>query len=248
MNRLFIAPYKLYSSSAKLLADTLNIYRVNGNKKFKSSDIIINWGRSNLKIQGTNNVINNPNAVSIASNKLNTLLLLKDKVDVIPFTTNELEAKQWITNGDIVYGRQLLNSSRGDGINILSLDNINFIKCPLYTKGLLKAHEYRVHVAFNKVIDIQKKRRRNDTITNDLIKNINGGWVFCRDNVTAPIEIFNQAIKAINIIGLDFGAVDILYKHKENKIAILEINTAPGLEGLTLNNYSNAIRERIHYE
>ena len=50
----------------------------------------------------------------------------------------------------------------------------------------------------------------------------------------------NAAIKAL---GLDFGAVDIIYNEAEDQHYVLEVNTAPGLEGTTLQKYTEAILE-----
>ena len=46
-------------------------------------------------------------------------------------------------------------------------------------------------------------------------------------------------------IGLDFGAVDVIYNGHSNRAYVLEINTAPGLTGTTLDNYAAALRNLI---
>ena len=46
------------------------------------------------------------------------------------------------------------------------------------------------------------------------------------------------AVNAVKALGLDFGAVDIIYNEKENQYYVLEVNTAPGLEGTTLIKYA----------
>jgi D-alanine-D-alanine ligase-like ATP-grasp enzyme len=42
---------------------------------------------------------------------------------------------------------------------------------------------------------------------------------------------------------LDFGAVDVIYNRAQDKAYVLEVNTAPGLEGSTLDNYVEAIQK-----
>jgi D-alanine-D-alanine ligase-like ATP-grasp enzyme len=42
---------------------------------------------------------------------------------------------------------------------------------------------------------------------------------------------------AVNHLGLDFGAVDMIYNAKRNTYYVLEVNTACGLAGETLNKY-----------
>jgi glutathione synthase/RimK-type ligase-like ATP-grasp enzyme len=42
-------------------------------------------------------------------------------------------------------------------------------------------------------------------------------------------------------MGLDFGAVDIGHRLIDNQFFVFEVNTAPGLEGTTLDKYAKAI-------
>ena len=53
-------------------------------------------------------------------------------------------------------------------------------------------------------------------------------------------EAKNAAIKAVEALDLDFGAVDII-ETRQGEIFVLEVNTAPGLEGKTVESYGNAI-------
>ena len=46
-------------------------------------------------------------------------------------------------------------------------------------------------------------------------------------------------------VGLKFGAVDLIWNELENKSYVLEINTAPGLTGATLEKYAQAIVKDI---
>jgi D-alanine-D-alanine ligase-like ATP-grasp enzyme len=47
------------------------------------------------------------------------------------------------------------------------------------------------------------------------------------------------SVEAVAALGLDFGAVDII-EDKEGNFYVLEINTAPGLEGHTVTSYAKA--------
>jgi hypothetical protein len=122
---------------------------------------------------------------------------------------------------------------------------------PLYTEGLTVEREIRVHVWSGKTLDFaQKKRMSSGTreergITeepSDDIRNHSNGWIFARSGVTIPENAEQCASRATSAIGLDFGAVDIIIT-PEGVPKILEINTAPGLEGTTLENYVKAIME-----
>jgi len=238
--RTFILPYKQGSESAKLLAAANNILRVKGDKRFKQDDLIINWGNSSANIIGTTKVLNAPIAVANASDKIKTLTLLKAAaVPTIEWTMNSDVAKLWLDSNAIVFARTMVNSSKGNGIVVLQYGS-EWVDAPLYTK-YIKAHEYRVHVFNNKVIDVQKKRRKVEGQVNDFIKNSSNNWVFCRDDVAPPFEIYTAATGAVKALGLDFGAVDILHRAKDNIVAVLEVNTAPGIEGTTLTRYVEAL-------
>ena len=50
------------------------------------------------------------------------------------------------------------------------------------------------------------------------------------------------ATNAIDAIGLDFGAVDVGYDEKTNTCVVYEINTAPGIEGSTVDWYAERFK------
>jgi hypothetical protein len=118
------------------------------------------------------------------------------------------------------------------------------VDAPLYTKYVKKADEYRIHVFDGQVIDIQQKRKRQEVPNEEVdyqIRNLAGGWVFCRDDVVCPSVCSELAISAVATLGLTFGAVDIGYNRNEQRGYVYEVNTAPGLEGSTLDNYFEAL-------
>lgn len=242
--KLFIAPYKIGSESAKTLAQALPCKQTKSLKRFIGKTLVVNWGRSDLTVRGRNvRILNSPDAVKRAINKLECLTTLKaNNVSCLEFTTNKNEAHSWILEeGATVYCRTLVSASQGRGIVIANENSDVIPSAPLYTKGVLRAHEYRVHVFKGQVLDFSKKKRRRDFDGNDLIKNLANGWVFCRDGVVLPELVKETAIKAIAALGLDFGAIDILFKERDNKSYVLEVNTAAGIQGTTLEKYKQAI-------
>ena len=122
------------------------------------------------------------------------------------------------------------------------------IEAPLYTKYVKKADEYRIHVVDGHVIDIQQKRKRKEILNEDInyqVRNACNGWVFCRDNVTCPTVCLELAVAAVSALSLDFGAVDIGFNTRSKTAVVYEVNTAPGLEGTTLDKYYNAFRQLL---
>ena len=65
--------------------------------------------------------------------------------------------------------------------------------------------------------------------------------MFCRDDVVRNDTMDLLAISAVDSLGLDFGAVDIIWNESEDQYYVLEVNTAPGVEGTTLQKYTEAI-------
>jgi hypothetical protein len=129
----------------------------------------------------------------------------------------------------------------GDGRRLL-------IDAPLYTQYVKKAREYRVHVCNGAVIDVQQKRKRQERENDEVdyqIRNLAGGWVYCRGGVDAPDCVLRASLDAVASLGLDFGAVDVGYNENRGQACVYEVNTAPGIEGSTLDRYYEAISELL---
>ena len=175
-------------------------------------------------------------------------------VPIPEFTTDRSVAQEWVESGGHVIARTLLRASQGRGIVLAGPEGseITAVRqvpaAPLYVRYAKKADEYRVHVAFGEVVDVQQKKRRlevEDDKVNWQIRNAHNGWVFARDSVVAPDCVLAAAVSAVSALGLDFGAVDIGYNVKQNSAAVYEVNTAPGLEGTTLETYYAAFAKRL---
>ena len=250
-------PYKMGSSGAKELSKSMDALRVKSDGKYvpKSQHVIINWGNSELPnwmpiaMKRDTVFLNTPMAVHIASNKLDCLRILRDKGVTIPlFETDIKEAEALFLNSRRVYCRTLLRSHGGKGIVVAEKPE-ELVKAPLYTCGIdKKRKEYRVHIFCNEVIDYVQKMRMsqehleaNNFEFNSVIRNHDFGWVFARDSVDLPDEVAVSALQAIEALGLDFGAVDIIVREKDPTAYVLEVNTAPGLEGTTLERYKERI-------
>lgn len=238
-----ILPYKIGSQSAKQLARTLNVKRIvpGGSYRPRHSTLVVNWGNSNPGFV-TDKILNKPEAVKIAANKLLTFQKLKAAGISIPdFTTDCGEAGRWLARDFKVVVRHKISAHSGEGIEVIRPGEY-VPHAPLYTKYFRKEEEYRVHVFNGKVIDFAtKKKRRYGGDVNPLIRNHSNGWVFCREGCHCPDFVREASIKSVKALGLDFGAVDIAVR--DGRYCIFEINSAPGLEGSTLYSYVRAIKE-----
>lgn len=248
MKNCYIYPYSKVSKSAKLLSKTMKVKRIKLiNSKFKPSNkkVVINYGSSQYENVVYNNckVINDPYYVAVCSNKLKFFNNMINKgINLPEFTTEIKEASEWIKQGHLVFCRTVLTGHSGEGI-VLANNLDELVPCKLYVKEVKKKQEYRVHVINNKIVLIQRKARRKDIEeVNWKIRNHKNGFVFCINDVgELPEDLEEQALLAYKCSSLEFCAVDIIYNEKQNKCYVLEINTAPGLQGTTLEIYSKEL-------
>jgi glutathione synthase/RimK-type ligase-like ATP-grasp enzyme len=246
MSNFKVYPYKMGSQSAKILARALDAIRVFPDRNYRPrlNHTIINWGSSTIPrwYEQADDVINRVEAVAIAANKLKTFNKLSQHGVSIPvFTTDREVAEDW---DGVVVCRKVLNGSQGSGIVIAETSD-QIVDAPLYTKHVRHKHEFRVHVMNGEVIDFtQKKKRSGVGEVSNFVRNHEGNWVFCREGVVLPEDVKAQSIKAVEALGLDFGAVDVAYREREDKAFVLEVNTSPGMdeEGTTVQRYAEAFR------
>lgn len=227
MKRLVLVPNNMGSRSARALAETLT--QKVGHRVFR-----VREQRVGRRI---------PFRLKPGTDKLTQLTKFKENnVDTVEFTTDRSVALDWLRDG-CVFCRTLLRSSEGKGI-VLAENAEELVQAPLYTKNFKKKREFRVHVMDGKVLDVQEKRKKKESNTDDRntrIRNLANGYVFCRDNIVEPDGLRDLAVRATATLGYSIGAVDIAYNEHHRKLAVLEVNANPGLQGTTLENYANAI-------
>ena len=269
--RLIIYPYKLGSNSARELKDAFatshRALRVKPDGRYRPfrNHVILNWGNSTTPNwwgglqNAATQVINQPAAVEVASNKLLAFQKMLEGDVVIPeFTADREVAIGWVNEGKMVVARKLLRGCEGRGIVIINKEegdaNITTIEpAPLYVQYVKKQTEFRVHVFRDRhgvlqVIDAQQKKKRQEVPNEDVnyqVRNARFGWVFCREGIVVPEQVKEQAKKAVDALGLDFAGVDVLYNTHYSKAYVVEANTAVGLEGTSIESYRRAILDRL---
>lgn len=265
--RPIIWPYHMGSRSSRDLARSLNTFRVYPNRRYhpRPNDLIINWGNSNLpgwwaevrrheymthqrpeevRTIGTP-VLNHPGAVSAASNKLQAFNEMQEcGVSLPKFTVSAEIAAGWDSS---VVVRHVLRGHAGVGVEVISAGQ-PLPTAPLYTKYLGRREEYRVHVFSGAVIKTQRKalpHDRDQSEDNWQVRTHPNGWIYIRQDDEEQLSAV--AIQAVAALGLDFGAVDICTKGRgdSRQVYVLEVNTAPGLEGQTLTAYIDAIQRQL---
>ena len=254
MSRLVFYPYKMGSQSCKAIVDAFKaqgqeVLKVYPDRKYRprDSDFIINWGNSTAPVWGSSD-LNHEISVGKATNKLTCLKqLTRAGVPVPYFFDNRNSVLQYwdiLGTEDIpMFARTILTGHSGEGI-VIARNPSELVEAPLYTAGFHKTHEYRVHVFNGEVLDFQEKKKRNGTggRESSMIWNADNDYVFCREGVEVPEYVQEVAIKAVEALNLNFGAVDIGWKEGRGECVVFEVNTAPGLTGTTLQKYVEKIQ------
>lgn len=250
-----VIPYHTGSRGAREIATALGgrVLRLNGsNFRARRQDTLINWGNTQgipchmERVLGipTCKIYNSPEDIRDASNKLLFFQRVSDRQPEIipPFW---IRAEDIPDNAFPIVCRTVLAGHSGEGIVIAS-DRASLVRAPLYVKYVKKQDEYRIHVGkeirpdgvVTHIIDVQQKRRRNDHENpNFQIRNLANGFIYAREGVEPPECVLDVARLALTCIDLDFGAVDVIYNARENRAYVLEVNTAPGITGTTVERY-----------
>ncbi len=149
-----------------------------------------------------------------------------------------------------LFARTLTNSTNGRGIIEFNSDDATYPRAPLYTEYIPKKAEYRFHVYNRQVIDVQQKKKKRgfESERDTRIRNVHNGYIYARDGIAPPAGAANLAVRAVQALGYQYGAVDVIYNEKRDQSYVLEVNSRPGLMGTTLDNYVNAIGQQFSLE
>ena len=192
---------------------------------------VIRWGctsRINADI-----TYNKPEAIRKASDKLRARKILEKNDVPIPKTYSLSE----LSNG---YELPLIGRPKKHhgGKNFYYCETVIDVSkavadgCEYFQEFYPKTKEYRVHACHGKVIICSEKFVDDeDTLVWNLTRNKNGEFKALRWSQIPP-HIAKLGIKAVQALGLDYGAVDIIAEPKVDKphnAVVLEVNTAPKL-------------------
>lgn len=240
-----ILPYKGGSSSAKLLAEALSVKRLklSGSKwKPKPTSTVINWGNSGFfdEFEGCR-MLNGPELICQAANKLSFFELMSGNEWLPPFWTKKEDIPDEVFP---IVCRTILNGHSGAGIVVADTRD-DVVDCQLYVKYIKKMKEFRIHIGHDKIISEQQKVAKKGQEPLDWkIRSHKNGFIYQRQGIDVPVACRSAALACLAKTGLDFGAVDVIYT-KDERAYVLEVNTAPGLEGQTVLDYKTFFEETI---
>ncbi len=242
--------------TGKELREALDATRKTTDKRAKC-DLFIRWGNTeefnNLKYKKELNTLD---AVLRTTNKLEMLQALTTSgVPTLTFSTDptalaslaDKEGNVYIRNraGVVRYGNDF-NASRD-----------SYFSQPVK----FKRREYRVHVFNGKVLGAYEKvplvspTAENQSPTAainrpKLYKSDTCRFVRCDlENDGARVNSVAQeiCIRAVQSLGLVFGGVDLI-RDKNGNFFVCEVNSAPGLNGLNVDRWVEAIKEYYNEE
>lgn len=253
---VFIYPYKAGSRSVAALKEAMDakiIRRENSRFRGSANKIVINWGCSVTPEEIEKATVINPaSAVKLATNKQTFFETVQGEVSIPEFTTDQEVAQGWVTEGSKVVVRETLNGHSAEGLVLIedqqSWDNYNKRRAKLYVKYIPKKDEYRVHVVAGEVADVQQKAMSRGvprSQVNFQVRNHANGFIYKREDVNPPEAVTAEAIKSVELCGLHYGAVDVIWNEHRNTAYVLEINTAPGMEGQTVENVASSLDNLI---
>lgn len=249
---IYIITYRPKSKGAASLAKVLK------GKKLHHDDAtvvpmgppVINWGNSSPIAAKSSIILNPPEKVKAASNKLRFFQTLRDAgfSHMPPFYIpgDEIPDKAFP-----IVCRTILTGHSGKGI-VIANERSELVKAKLYVKYIKKAKEYRIHIGRldeeQSIIAVQRKARKLDVPDEEVdwkVRSHKNGFVYTREDFDLPDVALDAAAEGFSHLGLDFGAVDVIWNENAGRAYLLEVNTAPGLEGQTVNDYAAFFRERL---
>ena len=210
--------------SSRLLANAL------GCKRNQNDDIIIRYGKADYRKSRIE--INKSEAINLARHKFNSLCVFKSMGISVPNFNLHFEQLKFP-----ILGRKFYHHGGKDIQVIKSKDD--FIECDYYIEFLPVQKEYRVHVFNQECISISRKVDGDENV---FCRNYATGWRFKEVRIY-PNEIESLAKSSVKVLGLDFGAVDIIISN--SKAYVLEVNTAPGIIQKRAELYATKIKQFI---
>jgi glutathione synthase/RimK-type ligase-like ATP-grasp enzyme len=233
--------FLLYSTvtggTGKALAEKLGI-ACGDSVPNDSIDLLIRWGSSAPSPKFPKRVLNNKNAISLASDKFTSLLKLKEGnipvPKLLPITElQQLTLKEIMSKGlSLPVLARKPKHTRGRDI-LLCLQNKDIRRAVRWEKTFIIEYipterEYRVHVFGNEIIRTSQKVLMSRDNYLPYMRNDDHNHTFRNPRVQLTEHQKSVAINAVKVLGLDFGAVDMVISDDGNPF-VLEINTGPSL-------------------
>jgi hypothetical protein len=206
----------------------------------QASSTLIRWGNRAPSWTDTRRVLNHASAIGAASDKLGSLVTMREAGVRVPnFSTDPTELT-------FPFLGRARSHARGTDV-VLCLQRGDYKRRPrdYYVQYIPTVREFRVHVAGGQVIRVQGKFLDHPTEAVPWIRNHAYGYRFRAPRKRLGGDRLAQAVLAVQSLGLDFGAVDLLIAD-DGLCYTLEVNTAPSCSPLTAGAYVSAFQRILN--
>ena len=216
-------------------------------QKRAKCDAVINWGNTERFPINAKVVLNTPEAVSNASNKLRMLNLMKEAgIDTLNFTNNPDEVDGLRDEAGGFYVR--------DKSGVVRYDTVFNPFTDLYVSQPIenKRREYRVQVFNGKIMGIYEKvpnemaeNPESEAEIPKLFKSFTCKFKRCDPSVSRVDQNAQElCVRAVHSLGLLFGGVDLIMS-KGKKFTVCEVNSAPGLNSNNVEKWTAEIKAYV---
>lgn len=216
----------------------------------KRVDVLIRWGSTAKVPLVPRLVLNRANAIGLATDKMASWEILKKNSVPVPeiFTADVAESKKGLL-GATVLGRKQFHSQGTDIILCLQAADVrrclNRAESDYFVVYIPTKREYRIHVFKDRVIRENQKLLKDGEAWVPFIRNFENGYIFGQPKKPITPEQKQIAVRAVQCLGLDFGAVDLILGD-DNKSYVLEVNTGPALVDNGLDIYTEEFKKVLH--
>lgn len=216
--------------------------------------ILIRFGASKKsKDEPADITINELNAVRTNADKIRMKEIFKENDIPSPdFAPNTEEGRKYFQEKgyNVVFKKRYHRG--GIGMELVPLNQINKFEDQMYKGGILERRlnvkrEWRIHTCpkLNLTFSVEKRKRLDKL--DEPIRNINN-CIFKADfeipeNWNVALEM---ATKAVDVMGLDVGAVDLVWTGKN--YYVIETNSGPGMGDQTSKWYADTLAKLIEYK
>lgn len=240
-NKKLVEYYRIFGDPS--IYNENQLYQIKMKNFNFSNSIIIRWG-TREDINARNSIIyNNSRAISNATNKALSRRIFRDNNVSTPTlieSIDDYDNMQSTANSDRnnwVIARPHIHS-KGKNLVVIK-DRNSFVShfnrnhsSWYYSEFVNKVSEFRVHIGHGKILGVMEKHNPNN---GNVAWNraINHSEAFTRVRQGQCDErglrdMLAESIKAVEVLGLDMGAVDIMMTN-DGSYYVLEVNTAPTL-------------------
>ncbi len=237
----------------ELRARGVEASKLAGINPIKRNSLVVAWGTETPAAD-----LNGATAITAARDKYTTFVALNPTVPVPPFYRIQADVQRDRRRDDIWLARTR-GGTGGSGIRVVRPGE-TMPAAELYVKYVPKSREFRLHMfrtpAGVECIHIQEKKKRRGVDQDrdeKLIRSHDNGWVFAENGLEISealrTNLVSTCTRALEALGLDFGAFDVILDKEGTNVFVLEVNTRPGVESTsTRQAYAGAIQSWLRRE